>query len=313
LRRLCAQRGNAAHGLSSKRWGTTRDSAARALLFLNPRSRQGGGRAAQEALRCLEAKGLTLTPGRGAQPAEVTREITRLGHEVDLVIAGGGDGTVNAVLEGVLEAGLPLGILPLGTANDLARTLGIPSDPAAAAAVIVAGGTRRIDVGRVNDKFFLNVASMGLSVEIARRLTGTLKRRWGRYSYPLAALRAVLYSKPFTAEVTTTEGTMIRLQSLQLAVGNGRYYGGGLAVFEAAAIDDQRLDFYSVAPRRLWQWPSFLTPFRHGRNRKLAGVRAFSGPGPLEVRTDPPLPVNTDGEITTATPARFELLCQIPN
>jgi diacylglycerol kinase (ATP) len=162
-------------------------------------------------------------------------------------------------------------------------------------------------VGRVNDRFFVNVASMGLSVELARCMTGTLKRHLGRFSYPLAALKAVLYTKPFTAEVTTADRT-IRLRSLQIAVGNGVYYGGGMAVFEAAAIDDQRLDFYSVAPRRAWQWPFFLTPFRHGRNRNLAGVRAFCSPGPIEVRTDPPLPVNTDSEITTTTPAHVELL-----
>lgn len=223
------------------------------------------------------------------------------------MIVGGGDGTVNAVLKGVLETGLPLGILPLGTANDLARTLGIASHPAAAAAIIAAGSTRRIDVGQVNDQFFVNVASMGLSVELARRMTGNLKRHLGRLSYPLAAIKTVLYTKPFTAEVATADRT-IQLRSLQIAVGNGVYYGGGMAVYEAAEIDDRCLDFYSVAPRQFWQWPLFLTAFWRGRNRNLVGMRAFCSPGPLEIRTDPPLPVNTDGEITTTTPARFKLL-----
>ena len=83
---------------------------------------------------------------------------------VDLVVIVGGDGTVNAALRGLMETGLPLGILPLGTANDLARTLRIPADPSAAAAVIIGGQMRRIDVDQVNDQFFINVASMGLSV-----------------------------------------------------------------------------------------------------------------------------------------------------
>jgi len=279
----------------------------RALLLLNPRSRKGGDCAADDAVRQLEASAFSVTRAFCTHKEDMVREVGRLAHEIDLVIVGGGDGTINAGLKGVLDAGLPLGILPLGTANDFARTLGIPPDPAAAIAVIIAGRTRRIDVGQVNDQFFVNVASMGLSVELARRMTGNLKRRLGRLSYPLAAIKTVIYTRPFTAEVVTADRT-IQLQSLQIAVGNGVYYGGGMAVYEAAAIDDQCLDFYSIQPQQLWQWPLLLTAFRRGRNRNLLGMRAFCAPGPIDIRTHPPLAVNTDGEITTTTPARFALL-----
>ncbi|MBY0322061.1 MAG: lipid kinase [Reyranella sp.] len=286
-----------------------RDQATkrRALLFLNPRSRSGGGRATDGAVLHLEASGFILTRASCAHAADLTREVKRLALEVDLVIVGGGDGTINAMLRGVLETRLPLGILPLGTANDLARTLGIPSDPIAAAKVIVAGHMRRIDVGQVNDQFFVNVASMGLSVELARRMTGNLKRHLRRLSYPLGALKTLLCTKPFTAEVATADRT-IPLRSLQIAVGNGVFYDGGMAVYDGAAIDDQCLDFYSIAPRRFWQWPLLLRTFRRGRSRNLVGMRAFCSPGPLEIRTNPPLPINTDGEITTTTPALFKLL-----
>lgn len=285
----------------------------RALLILNPCSRSGGANGpTDDAVRQLEAGGLVLTRVLSDRPEELTREIHRHASDMDLVVVGGGDGTINAVLKGVVETGLPLGILPLGTANDLARTLGIPSELAAAVAIIVAGGTRMIDVGQVNDQFFVNVASMGLSVELARRMTGNLKRHLGWLSYPLAALKTVLNMRPFTAEVTTAEGAM-RLRSLQIAVGNGVYYGGGMAVYEAAAIDDQCLDFYSIEPRRFWQWPLFLAAFHRGRNRNLVGMRAFCSAEPLDIRTDPPLAINTDGEITTTTPAHFRLLpCAIP-
>jgi diacylglycerol kinase (ATP) len=278
----------------------------RALLLLNPRSRSGGDRAPDAAIQRLERGGFILTRGGATQSADITHEVNRHAHEVDLVIVGGGDGTVNAVLKGMLDTGLPLGILPFGTANDLARTLGIPSDPEAAAAIIIAGRTRRIDVGQVNDQFFVNVASMGLSVELARRMTGNQKRHLGRLSYPLAAIKTVLGATPFTAEVATAERT-INLSSLQIAVGNGVYYGGGMTVYQAAAIDDQCLDFYSIEPRRFWHWPLFVMAFRRG-NRKVVGIRAFCSSGPIEIQTNPPLLVNTDGEITTTTPARFNLL-----
>lgn len=279
----------------------------RVLLFTNPRSRSGGDCSAEAAIQQLESSGLALTRMFCTDAADISRQVKRHAHSVDLVVIGGGDGTVNAALWGLVETGLPLGILPLGTANDLARTLRIPDDPAAAAAVIIEGHSRRIDVGQVNDQYFVNVASMGLSVELARRMTGNLKRHLGRLSYPVAAVKTLLCTRPFKAQVTLGQRTM-KLRSVQIAVGNGVFYGGGMAVYDRAAIDDQCLDFYSIEPRTFWQWPLLLTAFRRGRNRDLAGMRAFCSSGPLEVRTDPPLAINTDGEITTITPARFSLL-----
>lgn len=278
----------------------------RALLFLNPLSRRGIDRAVDDAVRQLET-GLIVVRGVVDGAADMNREVTRHAHDVDLLIIGGGDGTINMVLGSLMGTRLPLGILPLGTANDFARTLGIPSDPVAAASIIVEGCTRQIDVGQVNDRFFVNVASMGLSVELARRMTRNMKRHLGRLSYPLAALKTVLFTKPFKAKVITAD-RMIELRSLQIAVGNGVYYGGGMAVYEAAGIDDQCLDFYSVSPLQLWQWPLILSAFRRGRNRNLVGMRAFCDPGPIEIRAEPRLLINTDGEITTMTPAHFRLL-----
>ncbi|WP_265094641.1 diacylglycerol kinase family protein, partial [Enterobacter hormaechei] len=127
---------------------------------------------------------MTLMRRPMGRQADVTRVIRELTGVVDAIVVGGGDGSINAVLEGALAARLPLGILPLGTANDLARTLGIPPDPVAAAGIIQAGYLRQIDLGRVNGHLFANVASLGLSVELTRRLTGALKRRWGRLGYP---------------------------------------------------------------------------------------------------------------------------------
>lgn len=279
----------------------------RALLFLNPRSRSGGDHAAEEAIRELEQGGLILVRRPCAHRTDVKRVIEQHARDVDLVIVGGGDGTINAALGGLIVAGLPLGILPLGTANDLARTLGLPVDPAAAAAVIVAGHMRRIDLGQVNDQLFANVASMGLSVELTRQLTTQVKRRWGKIGYLVATLKALGRARAFVAEVTAGEKTT-RVRSLQVAVGNGVYYGGGMAVYDAASIDDQCLDFYSLEPRHLWRLPLILHAFRRGRNRDLPGVRAFCSSGPIVIRTRPSLPINTDGEITAATPACFQLL-----
>jgi diacylglycerol kinase (ATP) len=232
--------------------------------------------------------------------------IRRYQTEIDLVIVGGGDGTLNAAVDAIVDTQLPLGILPLGTANDLARTLGIPNSLPAACQIIAAGNLRRIDLGWVNGKYFFNVASLGLSVNITQKLTREVKRRWGIFAYAAIALQVIWKSRPFSAEIRTQDQSF-RVKTVQIAVGNGRYYGGGMAVFHDATIDDQRLDLYSLEIQHWWQIIPLLPAIRQGRHIHWRSVRAIQGQE-LEVYTRKPYPVNTDGEITTYTPAVFRVM-----
>jgi YegS/Rv2252/BmrU family lipid kinase len=225
---------------------------------------------------------------------------------VDLVILGGGDGTLNAAAPALIDTGLPMGILPLGTANDLARTLDIPSDLTEAARIIANGHVRRIDLGEVNGIPFFNVASLGLTTTIARELSADMKSRWGTLGYVLATVGAVSRMRPFLAELSI-DGKTRAVRSVQIAVGNGRYYGGGLTVAETAAIDDGRLDVYSLESERLWKLALVYPAFRKGRQGLWNEVRTASC-AEVEITTRRPRPINTDGEITTKTPARFRVL-----
>ena len=128
--------------------------------------------------------------------------LTAAAATADCAIVGGGDGSLRMAAAGIEASGLALGILPLGTANDLARTLGIPDDPVAAADVILAGHRRVIDLGTVNGEPFFNVASIGLATELARELSGDLKKRWGRLGYAIAAIRTLAKARRFTAWIT---------------------------------------------------------------------------------------------------------------
>ncbi|MDZ8091783.1 MAG: lipid kinase [Nostoc sp. DedQUE05] len=279
--------------------------SSRALLLVNRHARQGQ-KGLSEAIQSLKTLGFDLIEESTEDPKHLAEVILRHKDRVDLVIIGGGDGTLNAAVDALIETQLPLGILPLGTANDLARTLGIPNTLNEACKIIGDGHLQRIDLGCVNGKHFFNVASMGLSVKITQRLTKEVKRRWGVFAYAATALQVLLEARPFTAEITIND-ELVRVKTVQIAVGNGRYYGGGMAVADDATIDDQRLDLYSLEIEHWWQVILLLPAMRRGRHIHWQSVRSHQGQE-IEIHTRKPRPINTDGEITTYTPAHFRVI-----
>ena len=223
----------------------------KALLLVNQHSRKGQKLLSQATVE-LEALGFELIIESTDHAHELPETIRHYQNQVELVIIGGGDGTLNAAIEGLIDTKLPLGILPMGTANDLARTLGIPTDLSAACQVIASGKVRLIDLGWVNGQHFFNVASLGLSVEITQRLTKNVKQRWGVLAYAFTALQTILSARPFRAKIKVKNQTFY-VKTIQIAIGNGRYYGGGMTVAEDATIDDRRLDLYSLETKNWWE------------------------------------------------------------
>jgi len=276
-----------------------------ALLIVNARSRRGAD-AADAVTGALERAGVPVLHRDCTEAGELPGLIRELASQVDRVVIGGGDGTLSAAAPGLIGTGLPLGIIPLGTANDLARTLGIPLDPEAAVQVIAAGQVRRIDLGEVNGHPFFNVASIGFGVDLTRALTRDSKRRWGALGYIFAGLRALDRLKPFSAEIVEG-GTTRRSRTVHVAVGNGRHYGGGMTISESASIDDGRLDLYSLEVRSLRRLLLLAPALRNGRHQAWEEIHTLSG-DEIELCTRRPRSVNTDGEITTRTPAHFRVL-----
>lgn len=279
-------------------------ASRRALMVINGKSRRGRD-SVETAITVLEAAGFVLHRESCQDRGELDETIRRMAGSIDLVVLGGGDGTLNSAAPALVDTGLPFGILPLGTANDLARTLGIPADLRAAAEVIVRGNIRRIDLGDVNGQPFFNVASMGLSVQLTRELTQDVKRRWGRLGYAVATVRALSHMRPFSAEIRH-DGEVHRVRTVQISVGNGRHYGGGMTVEEGARVDDGKLDLYSLEFDRLWKLALVYPAFRSGRHGIWKEVRTIST-SEVEIRTRRPRPINTDGELTTRTPAVFRV------
>jgi YegS/Rv2252/BmrU family lipid kinase len=275
------------------------------LLIANRHSRTGD-RDLSAAIEALKEGGIAIVERQCERSDAVADVIGRDGGEVDLVVLAGGDGTMNAAADALVERQLPLGILPTGTGNDLARTLAIPTDLEEAARVIVAGRQHRIDLGQANGKHFFNVASIGLSAEVTRHHTAERKRRLWLLAYVLSVRDAWRTTWPFRARLRC-DGRPLELRALQVTIGNGRHYGGGMTVSEDASIDDGWLDVYALKPRRFWHLLLLFPALRSGRLRRSEAALVLRG-RTVEVGTRRRLPVNTDGELTTYTPARFSVV-----
>jgi diacylglycerol kinase (ATP) len=264
----------------------------RVLLFVNPRSRRG---------RRLAAVVRMQLTSNGIEPVAESAA----GGRIDAIVVAGGDGTVARYISRAIELDVPIGIVPLGTFNDLARTLAIPLDLAQACALIASGRTRRIDVARVNGIYYATEASVGISSRIARLQKSADKQRFGFAAIALSILRAARFVRPFRAEIAY-DGERVSLKTIQLTVANSQSFGGFITV-DDAAIDDGRLDLYAVDVVGLWAAIRILVALVAHEGRSVDGVRTFRSTA-FSVVTRRRHRITADGEPAGTTPARFEIL-----
>lgn len=282
-----------------------------ATVLVNGAARRGVA-AYPAVLAGMASGGVDVRRAELIDPGNLTAEVARAVDEgCTLLVIGGGDGTIGAVA-GLLAEVPPdrrpvLGVLPLGTANDFARTLDLPAGVLPAVAVLSTGKVVDIDLGQANGLPFLNVASLGLSVGATHALRPALKRRLGPLAYPLAALVAYRRHLPFQARLEFPEGDHPPLELpdlLQVGIGNGRHYGGGNTVAPDAGIDDSTLDVYAIAAGRLRDHLSLTRLLRNGSVVEHHRVQHLVTRS-MVLTTDEPLEVNLDGEIATSTPVEF--------
>jgi diacylglycerol kinase (ATP) len=282
-----------------------------AVLVVNSASRTGHADfdAARQRLGDL---GLALTAAHAVEnPAELPGIVdAALAAGTRLLILGGGDGTVSLVVPKLAGTDVVLGLLPTGTANDLARTLQLPTDLATACDTVVNGKVVDVDLGIVGDDYFVNVASVGLSVGVTEALSPGLKRRVGSMAYPVAAMQAYWRHRPFRARLEFPDGDHepVDLDDLlQVAVANGRFYGGGNVAAPDAGIDDQLLDVYAIPRGTAWQRLQVARHFVSGAFTDRDHVLHLTTRA-VRLITEPELPINVDGELSAGTPVRFGLL-----
>ena len=284
--------------------------ARRVTLVVNAGSRRGA-EALDTVERLLASRGTdAVTTYPVTSPADLATAMDRaVGEAPDLLIVGGGDGSVGCAAGRIAGTPVVLGVLPLGTANDFARTLEVPSALPEAVAVLTEGKVVDVDLGRVDGRPFLNVASLGLSVGVTERLTPRLKKRLGPVAYPVATLSAYRRHVPFRARLEFPDGDRDPLDLedlLQVAVGNGRHYGGGNAVSPTASVDDHLLDVYAIERGRLRDHVSIARLLRSGHFVEHDRVHHVTCRR-VTVTTSEPHPINLDGEVAARSPATFEV------
>ncbi|WP_248962707.1 diacylglycerol/lipid kinase family protein [Sphaerisporangium perillae] len=281
----------------------------RMVLVVNTRSRRGRHRYF-ETLRLLQAGGFrplrtyaVMDPSRLPQIIEEALDL-----QPDLLAVGGGDGTLSEAVKHVAHRDVALGVLPLGTTNNFARSLGLPLDLAQAVKVFSRGKVADIDLGMAGDRPFANLASFGVSVEVAGTVRPWLKRILGRAAYPLTALTILPKHEPFRAYITV-DGRRHELLTHQLNIANGRYHGGW-QIASDISIDNRNLVAYQLGSgKRLRLLAETLVRAAGGRWRSLAGGPFVTGREML-LETEPPMAADVDGEVLLRTPMTIRA---IPN
>ncbi|MFF5207371.1 diacylglycerol/lipid kinase family protein [Streptosporangium sp. NPDC000396] len=273
----------------------------RICVVVNTRSRRGR-RLYPEVVRTLRAEGfepIRLVPLDDPKRLRATLEAV-LEAKPDLLVVGGGDGTLSAAVKHVAHRDVALGVLPLGTTNNFARSLGLPLDLQGAIRVFRTGKVADIDLGVAGDREFANLASFGVSVEVAGKVKPWLKRILGRPAYPLTALTILPRHQPFRA-VITVDGQRHELLTHQLNIANGRFHGGW-QVAKDISIDNGRLVAYQLGSgKRLRLVVETLIRAATGRWSSLAGGPFVVG-REMHLETDPPMAADVDGEVRLMTP-----------
>lgn len=260
----------------------------KAFVIFNPAAR---GEKSQRLRRFLESKKSDRVV---LAPTQCAGDATRLAGDAirqgcDLIIAAGGDGTINEVVNGLGTSRVPVGVLPLGTANVFARELGIPLDVAGAWDVIERRRVAAFDLGVAEAggqrRYFVQLAGIGFDAAAIREASWELKKKIGPLSYVVAGLR-VLRQRPRAPAVF---------------IGNGRYYGGPFRLFPQAVMSDGRLDVCVM------ERPSLLDALAVmlGRHTKRPDVRYFQAE---TYAHDGAWPFELDGELAGTTPVKFSVL-----
>ncbi|NLL96304.1 MAG: diacylglycerol kinase family lipid kinase [Clostridiaceae bacterium] len=248
---------------------------------------------------------VTKAPGHAE---EIAKEAT-LRHDKVRLYAVGGDGTLNEVVNGIAGSETELGIIPCGSGNDAARSLYPVMDPAKLIKVLPMSYSVPVDLGRLNDRFFINIASIGFDADVV------LNRNYfkgfpfisGPASYILGVLATLIKCKKYKLYITLDDKEPMEKELLLSIFANGSYYGGGMKAAPSAKTDDGILDFYLVDSCNRRKILRFFPLFRKGQHETMKEVTHTQGKRAV-IESTSLFPVNIDGEVNMETRVSVEIL-----
>ncbi|MGH8047062.1 MAG: diacylglycerol/lipid kinase family protein [Chthoniobacterales bacterium] len=270
------------------------------LVILNPAARGERARSLRRTIEDLPGDPLVRETRKPGDARKMAKRAVQEGF--DTIVAAGGDGTVNEVVNGIDGADVTLGVLPVGTMNVFALELGIAGrDLKHAWKIIERGRTRDIDLPVGNGAYFVQLAGVGLDAEVVRQTTPDFKKALGPISYVLSLAQVAARKPPRLVAVDAggkqREGSFI-------LIGNGRYYGGSLSLFREASLDDGLLDIVIFKNQTHWDVMRYVQAIVFGDHTGLPDVEYFQTPQVL-VEADVEVPVELDGEIAGVAPYTF--------
>jgi YegS/Rv2252/BmrU family lipid kinase len=279
--------------------------AGSAVLIYNPGSGQRRTRF-DSVLRMVDAlrqRGVSVTTQVTAAPGDATRLAAEaVAAKVDVVLVHGGDGTVNEALQSLAGGETPLAVWPGGTANVLAGELGLSADIDRAADMVAAGRTRRVSVGRANERYFLLMAGVGLDAAVVRAVSPGLKRLVGEGAYWMAGLKQLTDWRP-ARFLVEAEGE--QRGATFAVVANAASYGGGLRFAPHARMDDDLLDLCLFDSIQRHRFARYLAAAFSGSHLELPGVTYLQVRRAVVHGGDDQF-VQVDGELLGPLPMRFE-------
>lgn len=283
------------------------------LVVLNP---QAGNCNADEVRLALahhfasETWTTTIYETTGAEDERIPEIVrARLTEEYDLVVAVGGDGTVSEVAEALVHRETPLGIIPLGTANVLARELRIPLDMQGAVALLAGvHDTTTIDAMQVGEKYYITSIGIGVDAVMVRETGREAKRRFGRLAYAWSILTILVGYQP-ERFVIVADDRRKRVRALQVQVANGAAVG--LEPFRWGPhihVNDGQIDVCIIYGRTLWDYSKLVWHSLRGQHRRSPHVRYMRASRNIIISTDRPLPVQADGELIGNTTLHVQVV-----
>lgn len=277
----------------------------KAILVVNAMSRRGAD-TFESAKAKLRAAGIDLVEAHAVRdPEDMDKTVKAAIENAPMVIIGGGDGSLSSSVDHFVGKDTIFAILPLGTANSFAKTLGMNTDLDSAVDVIANGRRRRIDLGKIDGDYFVNAAALGLSPMIADTVPHNLKKYFGMAGYLLWAMRVAFKFRPFKLRLTLEDGTRVKTWATEARIANGTHHGG-VELVEDQALDSGDIVIQAVTGKSLWglAWSWFTTLFKL-RQRKLTTTEWRGQRIGLEAR--PKQKISIDGEIAARTPVMVEV------